>query len=160
MITQRYKSAYSLQKDSFLVILAFFQLIFCVCSWHGVEYLSRVGGLGLRDVRVVDVEHVVADHLLPHAARPFCHLQRELVQVGADGRPPEAALAQQLILDGRPLLRHVLQGVLLSLPETRDGWKFSNIIQVSFPTLQIKIQTKIHCYTLFIAVNDDLWLYY
>lgn len=63
----------------------------------------------------MDVEHVVADHLLPHPAGPLRHLQGELVQVGANGRPPEAAFAQQLVLDGRPLLRHVLERVLLSL---------------------------------------------
>lgn len=73
------------------------------------------GGLRLRDVRVVDVEHVVADHLLPHAARPLRHLQHKLVQVGADGGPPQAALPQELVLDGRPLFCHILQGVLLPL---------------------------------------------
>lgn len=63
----------------------------------------------------MDVEHVVADHLLPHPAGPLRHLQRELVQVGANGRAPEAPLTQQLVLDGRPLLRHILEGVLLAL---------------------------------------------
>lgn len=63
----------------------------------------------------MDVEHVVADHLLSHPAGPLCHLQSELVQVGANGRAPEAAFTQQLVLNGRPLLRHVLERVLLSL---------------------------------------------
>lgn len=63
----------------------------------------------------MNVEHVVADHLLPHPAGPLCHLQGELVQVGANRRPPQAAFPQQLVLDRRPLLRHVLEGVLLSL---------------------------------------------
>lgn len=68
----------------------------------------------------MDVEHVVADHLLPHPAGPLRHLQRELVQVGANWRAPEAAFAQQLVLNGRPLLRHVLEGVLLSLREEQS----------------------------------------
>lgn len=63
----------------------------------------------------MDIEHVIADHLLPHPAGPLCHLQHELVQVGTDGRAPEAPLTQQLVLDGRPLLGHVLEGVLLPL---------------------------------------------
>lgn len=63
----------------------------------------------------MDIEHVIADHLLPHPTRPLRHLQHKLVQVGADGRAPEAPFTQQLVLDGRPLLGHVLQGVLLPL---------------------------------------------
>lgn len=84
----------------------------------------------------MDVEHVVADHLLPHPAGPLSHLQGELVQVGANGRAPEAAFAQQLVLDGRPLLCHVFEGVLLSLrvqSEVRVGNSAtlnSNMLQV------------------------------
>lgn len=63
----------------------------------------------------MDIEHVVAHHLLPHPAGPLRHLQRKLVQVGANGWAPEAPFTQQLILDGRPLLSHVLEGVLLAL---------------------------------------------
>ena len=72
-------------------------------------------GLRLRDEGVVNVEHVVADHLLPHAAGPLRHLQDKLVEVGADGRAPETTLSKQLVLDASPLLRHVLQTGLLSL---------------------------------------------
>lgn len=44
------------------------------------EYLCRVGvRLHLWDVWVVDIEHVIADHLLPHPAGPLCHLQHKLV---------------------------------------------------------------------------------
>lgn len=67
----------------------------------------------------MDIEHVIADHLLPHSAGPLRHLQHKLVQVGTDGRAPEAPFAQQLVLDGRPLLGHILEGVLLPL---RDVW--------------------------------------
>lgn len=63
----------------------------------------------------MDVEHVVADHLLPHPAGPLRHLQHKLVQVGADGWAPESPFTQQLVFDGRPLLSHILQSVLLPL---------------------------------------------
>lgn len=63
----------------------------------------------------MDIEHVIADHLLPHPAGPLRHLQHELVQVRTDGRAPEAPFTQQLILDGRPLLGHILEGILLPL---------------------------------------------
>lgn len=63
----------------------------------------------------MDVEHVIADHLLPHPAGPLRHLQHKLVEVGADGGPPEATFTQELVLDGCPLLGHVLEGVLLPL---------------------------------------------
>lgn len=65
----------------------------------------------------MDVEHVIADHLLPHSAGPLRHLQHELVQVGTDGWAPEASFTQQLVLDRCPLLRHVLECVLLTLRE-------------------------------------------
>lgn len=84
----------------------------------------------------MDVEHVVADHLLPHPAGPFCHLQGKLVQVGANGRPPEAAFAQQLVLDGRPLLRHVLEGVLLSLGVESEG-RVRNTATLNFLHAQV-----------------------
>lgn len=48
------------------------------------------GGLLLRYVGVVNVEEVVAHHLLPHAARPLRHVQLKLVQVRANGRTPKA----------------------------------------------------------------------
>lgn len=83
-------------------------------------YLGADVRLGVCHVGVVDVEHVVTDHLLAHPAGPLCHLQQELIQVRADGRAPEAPLPQQLILDARPLLCHVLQGVLLPL---RVSWR-------------------------------------
>lgn len=86
------------------------------------EYLCRVGvWLRLRDVRVVDIEHVIADHLLPHPAGALRHLQHKLVQVGTDGRAPEASFAQQLVFNGRPLLSHILEGVLLPLRDEGMG---------------------------------------
>lgn len=67
----------------------------------------------------MDVEHVIANHLLPHSAGPLCHLQHELVEVGTYGRTPEAPFTQKLILNGCPLLGHILEGVLLPL---KDVW--------------------------------------
>lgn len=85
-----------------------------------VNYLGRVSvWLHFRDVRIVDVEHVIANHLLSHSTGTLCHLQHELVQVGTYGRTPEAPFAQKLVLNGRPLLGHILQGVLLPL---KDVW--------------------------------------
>lgn len=73
----------------------------------------------------MDVEHVVADHLLPHSAGPLRHLQHKLVQMGADGRAPEAPFTQQLVLDGRPLLGDVLERVLLPLGDIwTDGCEY------------------------------------
>jgi len=69
----------------------------------------------------VDVKHIIADHLLPHPAGSLRHLQHKLVQVGADGRAPEASLTQQFVFDGRPIFSHILEGVLLPLREGRDG---------------------------------------
>lgn len=69
----------------------------------------------------MDVKHVIADHLLPHSAGPLRHFQHKLVQVGADWRAPEASFTQQLVFDGCPLLRHVLEGVLLPLRDGEDG---------------------------------------
>lgn len=88
-----------------------------------MNYLGRVGvWLYLRDVRIVDVEHVIANHLLSHPAGTLCHLQHELVQVGTDGRTPETPFTQKLILNGRPLLGYILEGVLLPLKEVwTDG---------------------------------------
>lgn len=51
--------------------------------------IARVGLL-FRYVGVVNVEEVVAHHLLPHAARALRHVQLELVQVRSNGRPPKA----------------------------------------------------------------------
>lgn len=93
----------------------------CECRFKA-EYLCWVGvGLRLWDVRVVDVKHVIADHLLPHSAGPLRHFQHKLVQVGADWRAPEASFTQQLVFDGCPLLRHVLEGILLPLRDGEDG---------------------------------------
>lgn len=87
-----------------------------------VPYLDRGGVvLWLRHVRVVDVEHVVADHLFPHAAWSLSHFQNKLVQVRTNGGTPESTLTQQLVLQTRPLLTHVLQRVLLALQEILDS---------------------------------------
>lgn len=69
----------------------------------------------------MDIEHVIADHLLPHPTGALSHLQHKLVQVGADGGAPESSFSQQLVLDGRPLLSHVLQGILLPLGDRGGG---------------------------------------
>lgn len=77
----------------------------------------------------MNIEHVVADHLLPHPTWSLRHLQHKLVQVGADGRAPEAPFTQQLVFDGRPLLCHILEGVLLPLWDENGG-------RVALKTLQ------------------------
>lgn len=69
----------------------------------------------------MDIKHVIADHLLPHPAGALRHLQHKLVQVGADGWAPKAPFTQQLVFYGRPLLSHVLEGVLLPLGDERGG---------------------------------------
>lgn len=71
--------------------------------------------LSLGHVGILSIKHVVPHHLFPHSAGPLSHLQHPFVQVGADGGSPEPSFPQQLVLDLRPLLRHVLQRVLLAL---------------------------------------------
>lgn len=48
------------------------------------------GGLLFGYVGVMDVKEVVANHLLPHAARALRHVQLEFVQVRTNGWSPKA----------------------------------------------------------------------
>lgn len=43
------------------------------------HYLRAVIGLKVRHVGVVDVKHVIANHLLPHSTGSLRHVQLELI---------------------------------------------------------------------------------
>lgn len=87
-----------------------------VCFWKaGQTNLSACVGLRIRHVRIMNVKHVVPNHLLPHSTGTLSHVQLKLVQVGANGRPPEASLPEQLIFNPRPLIHYIFQCILLPL---------------------------------------------
>ena len=71
-----------------------------------VDGIIRVAHLQLGSPRIMNVKHVILDHLLAHAARAFGQVEAPFVESRPDGRTPKTALASQLDLRLHPLIVH------------------------------------------------------
>ena len=69
-----------------------------------VDGIIRVAHLQLGSPRIVDVKHVILDHLFPHPARAFGEVEPPLVESRPDRRTPKTALARQLDLRLHPFV--------------------------------------------------------
>ena len=82
-----------------------------------VDGIIRVAHLQLGSPRIMNVEHVVLNHLFAHPARAFGEVEAPFVESRPDWRTPKTALSRQLDLGLHPFVVDDILQVQLRLPK-------------------------------------------